>query len=117
MPSSPRSTDKRGHDDYPNSDSRALNSLYSTDFGLAMYTRYILLLALAGIALAHKHHNDLTEEEINAPVDTILWIHIFLQVVVWGFLFPIGMVLGITRSKWHVPLQVRIPIRNSSMSS
>ncbi|KAF8840401.1 hypothetical protein BDN67DRAFT_968591 [Paxillus ammoniavirescens] len=28
-----------------------------------------------------------------------------LQAIVWGVLFPIGMVLGLTRSLWHVPLQ------------
>jgi len=53
----------------------------------------------------HPHHDELTEEQRNAPVDSILWVHIFLQAVVWGILFPIGMVLGITRSRWHVPLQ------------
>ncbi|EJC98147.1 uncharacterized protein FOMMEDRAFT_130141 [Fomitiporia mediterranea MF3/22] len=42
---------------------------------------------------------------MNAPVDAILWIHMALQCAVWGILFPIGMVLGITRSRWHVPLQ------------
>ncbi|KAA1470261.1 hypothetical protein DENSPDRAFT_774306 [Dentipellis sp. KUC8613] len=42
---------------------------------------------------------------MNAPVDAVLWIHMFLQAAVWGILFPIGMVLGITRSRWHVPLQ------------
>ncbi|TDL22247.1 hypothetical protein BD410DRAFT_788981 [Rickenella mellea] len=28
-----------------------------------------------------------------------------VQAAVWGVLFPVGMVLGITRSRWHVPLQ------------
>lgn len=37
----------------------------------------------------------------------IIWIHIFLQILVWGFLFPAGMILGITRNRWHIPLQVR----------
>jgi Domain of unknown function (DUF2427) len=65
-----------------------------------------LLLAFPLSALAHKHHAELTEDQTNAPVDAILWIHIFLQAIVWGMLFPVGMVLGITRSRWHVPLQV-----------
>ncbi|KAF7798706.1 hypothetical protein EIP86_009930 [Pleurotus ostreatoroseus] len=64
-----------------------------------------LLLALAIPSAAHKHHSILDEDEANKPVDNILWIHIFLQIIVWGFLFPIGMVLGMARSKWHVPLQ------------
>ncbi|KAJ7460808.1 hypothetical protein FB451DRAFT_1270391 [Mycena latifolia] len=65
----------------------------------------ISLLASADFAWAHDHHNELTEAEANQPTDSILWIHIFLQAAVWGVLFPVGMVLGITRSRWHVPLQ------------
>ena len=77
----------------------------------ASQRRYILsLLSLClavTSALAHEHHDDLSEEELNAPVDAILWIHIFLQATVWGILFPVGMVLGLSRSRWHVPIQVR----------
>ncbi|KZV71552.1 hypothetical protein PENSPDRAFT_577546 [Peniophora sp. CONT] len=62
-------------------------------------------LSSALLTAAHEHHDELSEEEANAPVDTILWIHIFLQAAVWGILFPIGMVLGLSRSRWHVPLQ------------
>ena len=66
----------------------------------------VLLCISALKVLAHKHHDELTEEEANAPVDAVLWIHMSLQAAVWGVLFPVGMVLGITRSRWHVPLQV-----------
>ena len=69
----------------------------------------VILLALASPSLAHGHHDELTEEQANAPVDSILWIHIFLQAAVWGVLFPIGMVLGMAKSRWHVPLQVSDP--------
>ncbi|KNZ78841.1 Protein YTP1 [Termitomyces sp. J132] len=67
----------------------------------------ILLLAVAVFqpVVAHEHHDEMTEEEANAPTDAILWIHILLQAAIWGILFPIGMILGITRSRWHVPLQ------------
>ncbi len=27
--------------------------------------------------------------------DSILWIHIILQVITWGVIFPAGMVLGV----------------------
>jgi hypothetical protein len=67
----------------------------------------VFLLALGFPVLGHKHLEQLTEDEANAPVDAILLIHIFLQATVWGVIFPIGMVLGMTRSRWHVPLQVR----------
>ncbi|KAF7971184.1 hypothetical protein HWV62_21856 [Athelia sp. TMB] len=72
---------------------------------VAMSALPVILLALASSALAHGHHDELTEEQANAPVDSILWIHIFLQAAVWGVLFPIGMVLGMAKSRWHVPLQ------------
>jgi hypothetical protein len=63
------------------------------------------LLAL-NAARAHEHDEELTEEAAHAAIDSILWIHIFLQAAVWGILFPIGMVFGLSRSRWHVPLQV-----------
>ncbi|KAF2434815.1 hypothetical protein EJ08DRAFT_657034 [Tothia fuscella] len=40
------------------------------------------------------------------PIDTILWMHILIQTLAWGILFPTGMVLGIVRSRWHVPVQI-----------
>ena len=70
----------------------------------------VLSLSLIQLAIAHSHGNEVTEEQANAPVDAILWIHIFLQAIVWGVIFPIGMVLGLTRSRWHVPLQVSMDI-------
>lgn len=75
--------------------------------GLLQSLLLLSLLAALPAVNAHEHPDELTEEMANAPVDTILWIHIFLQASVWGILFPIGMVLGLSRSRWHVPLQVR----------
>lgn len=65
----------------------------------------VALLCLVLHVSAHEHHDELSEEQANAPVDSILWIHMILQALVWGVLFPTGMVLGLSRSKWHVPLQ------------
>ncbi|KAF8075183.1 hypothetical protein FPV67DRAFT_1575567 [Lyophyllum atratum] len=77
---------------------------------MSYFCRNICLISLLSVwflrsASAHGHHDELTEEQAKAPVDSILWIHIILQASIWGILFPIGMVLGITRSRWHVPLQ------------
>ncbi|KAL1392305.1 integral membrane protein [Phyllosticta capitalensis] len=66
------------------------------------------LLCLAATARAHEHHmEDIPEGSgMSAdPIDSVLWIHILIQTLAWGVLFPTGMVLGITRSRWHVPLQ------------
>jgi hypothetical protein len=71
-------------------------------------THSMVLLSLLAFnaARAHEHDEELTEEAAHAAIDSILWIHIFLQAAVWGILFPTGMVLGLSRSRWHVPLQV-----------
>ncbi|KAF2474341.1 integral membrane protein-like protein [Lindgomyces ingoldianus] len=68
----------------------------------------LLLLTFAVRARAHEHHMDNIEEGQSIsgdPIDSILWIHILVQALAWGVLFPTGMVLGIIRSKWHVPVQ------------
>ncbi|KAI0271119.1 hypothetical protein BGY98DRAFT_923067 [Russula aff. rugulosa BPL654] len=65
----------------------------------------VLSLLALNAARAHEHDEELTEEAAHAAVDSILWMHIFLQAAVWGILFPIGMVFGLSRSRWHVPLQ------------
>ena len=67
----------------------------------------VLLATLVLTAVAHPHHDKVSDEDAQAPIDSILWIHVALQALVWGIIFPIGMVLGLTRSRWHVPLQVR----------
>ncbi|KIP03045.1 hypothetical protein PHLGIDRAFT_121934 [Phlebiopsis gigantea 11061_1 CR5-6] len=64
-----------------------------------------VLLALFSSTIAHEHHEHVSEDKLNAPIDSILWIHIFLQMIIWGVLFPVGMVLGLSKSRWHVPLQ------------
>ncbi|KAI1491392.1 hypothetical protein F5X96DRAFT_631401 [Biscogniauxia mediterranea] len=69
-----------------------------------------LSLAFAAFPMASAHDHSSTHieegETISAdPIDTILWIHIFVQIAAWGIVFPLGMVLGIVKSRWHVPLQ------------
>ncbi|KAI4213680.1 MAG: hypothetical protein LQ351_003646 [Letrouitia transgressa] len=65
-------------------------------------------LCLVRTAIAHEHHDDKIPEGAAVspdPIDSTLWIHIVIQIVTFGILFPVGMVLGIVRSRWHVPLQ------------
>ncbi|KAI4146474.1 MAG: hypothetical protein LQ340_005913, partial [Diploschistes diacapsis] len=67
-----------------------------------------ILVALARGSLAHEHHTDsIPEGEAVSPdpIDSILWAHILVQIFAWGIIFPTGMVLGIIRSRWHVPVQ------------
>lgn len=67
-----------------------------------------LVLSLAVGISAHDHHeDDIPEGEAVSqdPIDSILWIHILVQTLAWGIIFPTGMVLGIIRSRFHVPVQ------------
>ncbi|KAI9837529.1 MAG: hypothetical protein M1819_007180 [Sarea resinae] len=68
----------------------------------------LMLLHLATSVRGHEHHTDEIPEGEGVskdPIDTILWIHIAIQMFSFGIIFPTGMVLGIVRSRWHVPLQ------------
>ncbi|OCF55863.1 membrane protein [Kwoniella mangroviensis CBS 10435] len=58
----------------------------------------------ASYAHAHAHHN-VTEIDESVPIDGIIYLHGGLQTFLWGISFPIGMVLGLSKSKYHVPLQ------------
>ncbi|KAF2012888.1 hypothetical protein BU24DRAFT_435225 [Aaosphaeria arxii CBS 175.79] len=68
----------------------------------------VLLVVFTASSDAHEHHMDKIEEGhaiSDDPIDSILWVHILIQSLAWGILFPTGMVLGIIRSRWHVPVQ------------
>ncbi|KAI8063305.1 hypothetical protein BC940DRAFT_307601 [Gongronella butleri] len=60
----------------------------------------------------HGHSHDLDPAlfgeyaATSEPLGTIMVLHIFCMVVAFGFLYPIGMVLGLARNKWHVPVQI-----------
>ncbi|KAI4864569.1 hypothetical protein F4820DRAFT_423132 [Hypoxylon rubiginosum] len=71
----------------------------------------LLLLALSALPMASAHDHSSTHIEDGEtvsvdPIDTTLWVHIFIQMFAWGVIFPLGMVLGIVKSRWHVPVQV-----------
>ncbi|OTA99430.1 hypothetical protein M426DRAFT_325140 [Hypoxylon sp. CI-4A] len=70
---------------------------------------FLTLTIILPMSDAHDHSSSKIEEgqAISLdPIDTTLWIHIFIQTFAWGIVFPIGMVLGIVKSRWHVPVQV-----------
>ncbi|EMC97321.1 hypothetical protein BAUCODRAFT_138636 [Baudoinia panamericana UAMH 10762] len=57
--------------------------------------------------IAHGDHDHIEEGEgaSNEAIDSVLWAHILIQSLAWGVLFPTGMVLGLVRNRWHVPMQ------------
>ncbi|KAJ6010454.1 Protein YTP1 [Penicillium sp. IBT 35674x] len=66
------------------------------------------LFLVIGLVTAHGGHENVPEGETISqdPIDSILWIHMILMGFTFGLVFPFGMVLGIVRSRWHVPVQV-----------
>ncbi|RHZ71690.1 hypothetical protein CDV55_107870 [Aspergillus turcosus] len=68
----------------------------------------LIALLLASSAVAHGGHESVPEGAAVSkdPIDSTLWIHMILMGFTFGIIFPLGMVLGIVRSRWHVPLQI-----------
>ncbi|KAJ2091922.1 hypothetical protein IW138_001611 [Coemansia sp. RSA 986] len=68
----------------------------------------MLLLLLAGAmppVLGHDHHGANMNFDAGEPIGGVLKAHIFLMSVAFGALFPVGLVLGLKKNKWHVPVQ------------
>ncbi|CZT10431.1 hypothetical protein WAI453_012060 [Rhynchosporium graminicola] len=85
-------------------------SLSSISPSLA-FSLAVILSANGNTVVAHGGEHEaskiVTGEWIsNEPIDSILWIHILLMMLSFGIIFPTGMVLGITRNRWHVPVQI-----------
>ncbi|KAI8094216.1 putative integral membrane protein [Thamnidium elegans] len=40
------------------------------------------------------------------PIGLIMTLHIAFMVAAFGVLYPLGMVLGLAKNKWHVPVQI-----------
>ena len=66
--------------------------------------------ALFFTKLAHAHggHDKIPEGHAVSPdpIDSTLWAHVLIQCLAWGIILPTGMVLGLIRSRWHVPVQI-----------
>jgi len=54
---------------------------------------------------AHEHHEDnIPEGSVISPepLDSVLWVHIVIQIIGWGVVFPTGMVLGVSLDFFEV---------------
>lgn len=71
------------------------------------------LIALTNIAWAHEHHHHGPADE-SVPIDSILWMHMGVQFIAWMFLFPLAMMLGLTRHRFHVPVAILALLMTSS---
>lgn len=66
------------------------------------------MIRIQGILQPRHEHHHMPEGEFvtGEPLDAIMWLHIFAMGIAFGVIFPIGMVCGLTKSKWHVPVQI-----------
>lgn len=74
-----------------------------------MISPLVFLTIFSRQAIAHGHDlSKIVAGEVmdTVPMDLRLRLHIFLMIFSFGFIFPIGMVLGMVKSRWHVPTQV-----------
>ncbi|RFU25768.1 hypothetical protein B7463_g10569, partial [Scytalidium lignicola] len=71
--------------------------------------QFCLIIALfAGAAHSHDHHAHRIApgKYISAaPIDWILWLHVLIQTTAWMVIFPMGIILAVIKSRWHVPVQ------------
>lgn len=72
--------------------------------------RLVTLFSLFfAVISAHEHvTSDVTQDNVisNNPIDNKLWLHILVMTIAFGILFPLGMVFGLSKSRWHVPTQI-----------
>ncbi|KKF93064.1 Protein YTP1 [Ceratocystis platani] len=71
-------------------------------------TGLIAFSTLVGHAVAFHDDSRIAEDETisSDPLDATLWLHIFVMMLSVGILYPIGMVLGMTKNRWHIPVQI-----------
>ncbi|KAJ1764787.1 hypothetical protein LPJ77_005071 [Coemansia sp. RSA 2523] len=63
------------------------------------------LLSGARLASAHDHHGANLNLDPGEPIGGAMKMHIILMTVSFGILFPIGLVMGLKKHRWHVPVQ------------
>lgn len=66
---------------------------------------FIVLTLLSKKAYA-RPHEVLNVGATNDPIDGTLWAHITFMSLAFGIIIPLGMVLGLSKSRWHIPVQL-----------
>lgn len=84
--------------------------LSSTSWTAGRFIQLVAAILLVTTTVqAHEHDEEsIPEGSVVSPdpIDKILWLHILFMATAFGILFPTGMVLGLVRSRWHVPVQI-----------
>lgn len=65
----------------------------------------VAALAAAPRIEAHGGHKHGPVDDA-VPIDTMLYMHMVIQMVAWFFLFPLALVMGLTRHRLHVPVAI-----------
>jgi hypothetical protein len=82
---------------------------YSTCFSWPVWYLAFLLANNLSCANAHEHMEmtpvQWSETELQ-PIDIWLKLHIILMLMTFGGLFPLGIIFGMTKHRFHVPTQI-----------
>ena len=55
----------------------------------------------------HDHHGAaLNPHALGEPIGRGMTAHVYVQLLCWMVMMPAGALLGMRRSRWHVPCQV-----------
>lgn len=62
----------------------------------------------SSILFARHEHHELPDGQhaTDDPLGFVMYLHIFAMGLAFGILYPVGMIFGLARSKWHVPTQI-----------
>ncbi|KAJ1913314.1 hypothetical protein H4219_005256 [Mycoemilia scoparia] len=78
----------------------------STITNLVVVTALIsTLLNNVKLVKAHDHHAANFNINPKEPIDGILKTHIVFMSLAYGLIFPVGLVLGLVKNRWHVLVQ------------
>lgn len=76
---------------------------------MSRFFNLVIASTLLALARAHEHVTSNVQHGavISAdPIDRKLWLHIAIMMLAFGILFPMGVVFGLSKSRWHVPTQI-----------
>lgn len=76
---------------------------------MAAKQSFLTLSLCIVLASAHEHVTSNVQQGAvisDAPIDRKLWLHIAVMLIAFGILFPMGVIFGLSKSRWHVPTQV-----------
>ncbi|RKO93661.1 hypothetical protein BDK51DRAFT_49250 [Blyttiomyces helicus] len=98
-----------GFDPHPNPQAAPIRLRTSTLSAASTLPPLPAFFTMSSFALLPRHEHDEAQvaatDDSAEPWDPVLFLHIFVMVVVYAFVFPVGFLLARKKSPWHAPVQ------------